>query len=93
MTFETFFQSATGNAPYAYQSRLAGGDTGRPCESQLINIPTGLGKTAAVVLAWLWNRVVRPSQNFKSAFWSTRLRRTLAPPPRQLPAHARPRPV
>jgi len=28
-----------------------------PCRSQLINIPTGLGKTAAVVLAWLWNRV------------------------------------
>ncbi len=27
------------------------------CQSQLINIPTGLGKTAAVVLAWLWNRV------------------------------------
>lgn len=29
---------------------------GAPCESKLINIPTGLGKTAAVVLAWLWNR-------------------------------------
>jgi len=28
-----------------------------PCRSQLINIPTGLGKTAAVVMAWLWNRV------------------------------------
>jgi CRISPR-associated endonuclease/helicase Cas3 len=29
---------------------------GSDCQSQLINIPTGLGKTAAVVLAWLWNR-------------------------------------
>ena len=27
------------------------------CHSQLINIPTGLGKTAAVVLACLWNRL------------------------------------
>jgi len=25
------------------------------CESLLINVPTGLGKTAGVVLAWLWN--------------------------------------
>jgi len=30
------------------------------CESRLIEIPTGLGKTAAVVLAWLWNRVAQP---------------------------------
>ncbi len=55
--FALFFKDATGNAPYDYQSRLAGGDSGRACESQLISIPTGLGKTAAVVLAWLWNRV------------------------------------
>lgn len=33
-----------------------------PCRSQLINIPTGLGKTAAVVMAWLWNRVIGPSR-------------------------------
>ena len=57
MTFEQFFEAATGHAPYDYQRRLAGGDGGRPCESQLINVPTGLGKTAAVVLAWLWNRL------------------------------------
>jgi len=31
--------------------------SGTECNSRLINIPTGLGKTAAVVLAWLWNRV------------------------------------
>ena len=35
-----------------------------PCRSQLINIPTGLGKTAAVVLAWLWNRVARQGQDW-----------------------------
>jgi CRISPR-associated endonuclease/helicase Cas3 len=57
LQYDTFFQSATGNTPYDYQSRLAGSDSGTACRSQLINIPTGLGKTAAVVLAWLWNRV------------------------------------
>jgi len=57
LPFNTFFQSATDNTPYDYQSRLAGNDSGTACRSQLINIPTGLGKTAAVVLAWLWNRV------------------------------------
>jgi hypothetical protein len=32
------------------------------CHSQQINIPTGLGKTAAVVLAWLFNRLSKPVQ-------------------------------
>jgi CRISPR-associated endonuclease/helicase Cas3 len=56
MNFADFFRTATGNTPYDYQSRLAGNDPGTACHSQLINVPTGLGKTAAVVLAWLWNR-------------------------------------
>ena len=29
---------------------------GIPCTSHLIDIPTGLGKTAGVVMAWIWNR-------------------------------------
>lgn len=58
--FDEFFRHATGNAPYAYQRRLAGVPPaseisdlrsqmprGAPCRSQLISIPTGLGKTAA----------------------------------------------
>src|SRR2546421_7558117 len=70
MTFREFFRDATGGSmPYDYQCRLACGEKtqseseeewlahGTSCESQLINIPTGLGKTAAVVLAWLWNRL------------------------------------
>jgi len=47
-SFKPFFEDATGNAPYDYQARLAGGDDGVRCESQLISIPTGLGKTEAV---------------------------------------------
>jgi len=50
-----------GHEPFDYQRRLAngepGGDSGKACQSQLINFPTGLGKMTAVVLAWLWNRV------------------------------------
>ncbi len=71
MNFNQFFKAAMGEErpPYDYQRRLACGERldaaneeqwlrrGTGCRSQLINIPTGLGKTAAVVLAWLWNRV------------------------------------
>lgn len=67
-TFDSFFKDATGNLPYDYQRRLAGGDAGRACESLLIDIPTGLGKTAAVALAWLWNRIA-----LKREDWPRRL--------------------
>jgi CRISPR-associated endonuclease/helicase Cas3 len=77
--FATFFSEATGFSPFDYQCRLACGHDGRSdkpetlrggceCRSQLINIPTGLGKTAAVVLAWLWNRV-----HLQSPKWPRRL--------------------
>jgi CRISPR-associated endonuclease/helicase Cas3 len=66
--YTAFFKAATGSLPYDYQCRLAVGDAdsrtaGTDCESRLINIPTGLGKTAVVALAWLWNRVIHPSLN------------------------------
>jgi len=76
MTFDQLFEAATGHAPYEYQRRLAGGDGGRPCESQLINIPTGLGKTAAVVLARLWNRLLsslNPLPSTLNPTWPRRL--------------------
>jgi hypothetical protein len=62
MNFDQFFKTATGyrQGPFEYQRRLACGDRqpgesddawlrdGGECKSKLINIPTGLGKTAAV---------------------------------------------
>ena len=52
-TFPTLFQAAKSNPPYAYQTRLTCGSAEAPtpsdplsCQSQLINIPTVLGKTA-----------------------------------------------
>ena len=60
--YRQFFEKATGGrTPYDYQIRLA---EDPECKSLLINIPTGLGKTAAVVLAWLWNRVECKDRNW-----------------------------
>src|ERR1035441_3381186 len=67
-SFDRFFSGATGHEPFDYQRRLAGGDSGAACRSHIIDIPTGLGKTAAVVLAWLWNRI-----ELKRADWPRRL--------------------
>jgi hypothetical protein len=57
--FREFFRTAThddsspeGHKPYPFQTRLA---TAKELPEQ-IDIPTGLGKTDAVVLAWLWRR-------------------------------------
>jgi CRISPR-associated endonuclease/helicase Cas3 len=57
MEFDEFFKLATGFewSPYDYQRRLA-----REPWPDLLDVPTGLGKTAAVVLAWLWKRRWRP---------------------------------
>jgi CRISPR-associated endonuclease/helicase Cas3 len=77
MNFPQAFLSATGHPPYDYQIRLACGDTARlhsgtDCESKLIDVPTGLGKTAAVVMAWLWNRVLQPDVDRRET-WPRRL--------------------
>ena len=72
MNYEECFKRAMGgneDTPYNYQRELACREQGdsaedqgltsaAACRSQLIDIPTGLGKTAGMVLAWLWNRVV-----------------------------------
>lgn len=57
-----------GLKPMGWQCRLACGDAADPfkpetlekgvaCESRLIDIPTGCGKTEGIILAWLWNRI------------------------------------
>lgn len=57
MDFDAFFQHAFGeanappNGPFDYQTRIASGDW-----PDLLDVPTGMGKTAAVTLAWLWKR-------------------------------------
>lgn len=55
MTFKELFQAALcrEDIPYPYQSRLALEEW-----PDLLDVPTGMGKTAAVTLAWLWKRRV-----------------------------------
>ena len=57
MTFGEFFSTAFGGAnPFTYQQALAERDW-----PDALIAPTGLGKTAAVVLAWLWKRATAPA--------------------------------
>jgi len=53
---DLFFEKATGFRPYPYQRTLAA----EPIQSRLIHVPTGAGKTAAAILAWMWRRQVDP---------------------------------
>ncbi len=48
--FQTFFTYATRSGPFAFQQEFANK------LHQLVNVPTGLGKTAMVVVGWLWRR-------------------------------------
>lgn len=83
LNFGQVFKAATEFEPFGYQCRLACGDgadpknveslrNGAACESKLISIPTGLGKTAAVILAWLWNRLLIPDEAHRAS-WPRRL--------------------
>lgn len=55
MDYSEFFATTFGGAePFEYQRRLAS----EPWPS-LVDVPTGLGKTAAVTLAWLYKRLQR----------------------------------
>lgn len=52
MTFKEFFNTASGSAPYPYQIGFAEAKD----VPLLLRAPTGAGKTATVVLGWLWRR-------------------------------------
>ncbi|MDA8159555.1 MAG: CRISPR-associated helicase Cas3' [Desulfobacteraceae bacterium] len=52
--YAAFFQAATEQSAFYYQKSL-----GTEPWPDILDIPTGLGKTAAVVVAWLWKRLHR----------------------------------
>lgn len=54
--YDGFFKLAFNQSPFAYQRRIAL-DAEMPA---LINAPTGAGKTAAILGAWLWRRLNNP---------------------------------
>lgn len=50
--FGDFFQTAVGKTPFPFQREFAQASS----LPQLVQIPTGLGKTAMAVVGWLWRR-------------------------------------
>jgi len=50
MSYADYFKKATGFAPYPYQAQLVEGDG----QFSLLRVPTGAGKTEAVILGWLY---------------------------------------
>lgn len=54
--YPDWFEMLTCSRPYPWQADLASDP--KPGD-RLIRVPTGFGKTAGTVLAWLWHRVVR----------------------------------
>jgi CRISPR-associated endonuclease/helicase Cas3 len=58
LLFEKVFERATSQQAYDFQVRLA---TAQELPA-LVDIPTGLGKTAALILAWLWRRLFAEKQ-------------------------------
>jgi CRISPR-associated endonuclease/helicase Cas3 len=63
--FVGWFQKCTGFAPRSWQQEVA---RAPECADRLLRIPTGFGKTAGVVLPWLFHRVVRQDRS-----WPVRL--------------------
>ena len=62
--YQRFFKVAMGknDNPFPYQEKMAL----LPALPELLDIPTGCGKTAAVVLSWLWRRRFNSSTNNKT---------------------------
>ena len=54
-SFDEFFRSATGRPPYTYQRAL--GELSNP--PGVLQVPTGAGKTQALIVSWLYARRVR----------------------------------
>ena len=69
--FTTWFQTGNasvvhaGHAPHSWQADLA---SSLQCKNRLIRIPTGMGKTLGVLLAWTYHRINRADKS-----WPTRL--------------------
>ena len=62
-TFDRFFERANETIPYPYQTELASG----ALLPDVLAVPTGSGKTAAVLTAWLWRRRFHPDSAIRVA--------------------------
>jgi CRISPR-associated endonuclease/helicase Cas3 len=68
--FKYFWQDITGNPPFPYQERFA---TASELIQQL-NVITGAGKTATVVVGWLWRRKYYPATTPKHLIYCLPMR-------------------
>jgi CRISPR-associated endonuclease/helicase Cas3 len=59
--FSRWFAQVTRNDPHEWQVTFGEDPT---CRDRMVRIPTGFGKTAGVVLAWLYHRVVRADDSW-----------------------------
>ncbi|WP_158542587.1 type I-G CRISPR-associated helicase/endonuclease Cas3g [Lujinxingia litoralis] len=69
MGYVDFFQALTGAVPYPYQCALSEG--GWP---DLVDVPTGLGKTAAIGVAWLYRRSLGEADTPRRLVWCLPMR-------------------
>ncbi len=67
--YPNWFEAVCGFEPHPWQAELG---AAKALEDRLLRVPTGFGKTAGVVLAWLYNAVER-----SDATWPRRLVFTL----------------
>lgn len=63
LNYKEFFQKATGYEPFPYQVKVA-----EIADFPVfMKIPTGAGKTATVILAWIWRRFYHPDLAVRKA--------------------------
>ncbi|MDO5628579.1 MAG: hypothetical protein Q4G43_09695 [Mobilicoccus sp.] len=62
MDYRSFFRLVTGKEPHPYQCRLA--EEGLP---EVLEVPTGAGKTFAVVVAWFYRLLAHPDPAVRAA--------------------------
>ena len=61
--FENWFKKTTGYEPFPYQRSFAEASV----LPQLIDVPTGCGKTAMSILGWLWRRRFHPDGSVRQS--------------------------
>lgn len=70
ISYKDFFQTAFGQvSPFDYQKRLA-----EEILPELVNVPTGAGKTAAILGAWMWRRMNNPESVGRRLIYSLPMR-------------------
>ncbi|MQA17486.1 MAG: DEAD/DEAH box helicase, partial [Pseudonocardiaceae bacterium] len=61
-SFQDLVRAAAGFPPYAYQRRLA-----KEGPAEVLEVPTGAGKTLAAVLPWLYRRRFHPDPHVRQS--------------------------